>query len=130
MDQLLSWARKQHGPGIGVDVEDVRRWRTPPRTNAFSVAEWEHCHRYADPAPSLAGRWCAKEAVVKAMSTWLVLGPRDIEVQAAPGGMPIVKLGPRVADQWAGSIQVSIAHSDSVAVAVAVAVPANLCGNG
>ncbi|GHH00339.1 holo-ACP synthase [Streptomyces rubradiris] len=75
----------------------------------------------------IAGRLAAKEAAFKALATsgtalpWL-----DLEVRSAPGGRPVLRLGPAaraVADRaGVGSVRISISHDGEYAVALAVAV--------
>lgn len=124
--------------GVGVDVEPVSTFAdaTPHfLARNFSAAEVEQCSAAARPESSFAGRWAAKEAVVKALSStspesaamWAGAGAplRDIEVLRSPSGVPVVTLrghALRVA-QLLGvrRVVVSISHTDEVAVAQAVA---------
>lgn len=112
--------RANPGLGIGVDVEEVVRWHHPDE-RLFTEAERGHCRATGRPAESYAGRWCAKEAVLKALSPFLPLAVRDVEITATSDGCPEVGLrGPGTG--WVGTVRVSIAHSPSLAVAVAIAV--------
>lgn len=117
---LLAALRTFEGlPGVGVDVESIARFATPdPRL--FTAAELAHCAAAADPAECRAGRWCAKEAVMKACAAHLTLALREIEVTASADGRPIAVL-PERARAMGLSAEVSIAHAGSLAVAVAVA---------
>lgn len=115
-------------PGIGVDVETIARWRDPAlRLEAlFAAAELRHAADTDDPARHLAGTWCAKEAVFKALSCWVSAGRaprvslRDIAIERLPDGRPEVVLS----RPWTGTIRVSISHTRDLAVAVAQATPA------
>ncbi|GEM_PF-3449997 len=107
--------------GVGVDVEEVARWERPAES-LFTAAEHAYCRALARPAQSYAGRWCAKEAVLKALSPFLTLSLRDIEIGAGPAGAPQVRLAYPACEGWDGEVRVSIAHTPNVAVAVAVAV--------
>lgn len=104
--------------GVGVDIEMVSRFDTPdPRL--FTEAELELCAASADPAESRAGRWCAKEAVVKAVARHVLLSPREVEILADPAGRPVVHLlRPQL-----GRVRcdVSITHGSGIAAAVAAA---------
>ncbi|MEV4640427.1 4'-phosphopantetheinyl transferase superfamily protein [Actinoplanes sp. NPDC049548] len=113
--------------GVGVDVEEVARWRRPA-PGLFTEAEHAHCRQLARPAESYAGRWCAKEAVLKALSPFLAVSPRDIEIRPGPGGMPEPHLISAAGAGWTGRLRVSIAHTSTVAVAVAIAVPLTVAG--
>jgi holo-[acyl-carrier protein] synthase len=74
----------------------------------------------------LAGRFAAKEAVLKVLGVGLFDGvpPRDIAVDRLPAGTPIVSLGRTAARaaQRAGvtRVTVSITHAAGLAAAVAV----------
>ena len=88
-----------------------------------------------DPAASLAGRWAAKEAVLKAISDsspstrslWKGAGAamKDIEVSRSESGAPVVTLHNHAKEvaQVLGirDIKVSISHAGEVAVSQAVA---------
>ena len=77
-----------------------------------------------------AGRWAAKEAVLKALGTGWVkgIGWRDIEIHNLRGGQPIVKLrgGARdvVERSGIGQMLISISHCRSHATAFAIALAA------
>ncbi len=56
--------------GVGVDVELVAQFAAPSDTflsRNYTASERAYCSAAADPASSLAGRWAAKEAVIKAL---------------------------------------------------------------
>lgn len=119
--------------GVGTDLVDVDRVRralerTPGlRHRLFTVDEWDYAARHRDPHPHLAGRFAAKEAVMKALGAGMSrMGFSDIEVARDPEGVPSVRLhGPaaEVADR--AGVQrwhLSLTHTDSLAQAVAVAV--------
>jgi phosphopantetheine--protein transferase-like protein len=111
--------------GVGVDVEEVARWQHPV-AGLFTEVEHVHCRRMARPAESYAGRWCAKEAVLKALAPFVAVSLRDIEIRSGRTGIPEPLLLSSVSNRWSGLVRVSIAHSPSVAIAVAVAVPSQL----
>jgi holo-[acyl-carrier protein] synthase len=70
----------------------------------------------------LAGRFAAKEAVIKAISTnEIVIGPRDVEVLPDADGRPVVFCAKRPDLILA----VSIAHEKAYAVAFCVATARN-----
>ena len=73
----------------------------------------------------LAGRWAAKEAVVKAIGTgWRGVGYTDVEIQRQLNGSPRVQLYGRAAiaaaawgaHQW----QLSLSHDGDYAIAMAL----------
>jgi fatty acid synthase subunit alpha len=116
--------------GVGVDVEEVARWRAlvaemRPGTSRwllFHAEEHEHCRAFADPAPVYAGRWCAKEAVFKALTEHASLDLRDVMIVSGPSGRPEVVLLPDSLRKLGLRVRVSISHTDQSAIAMAVAV--------
>lgn len=103
-------------PGVGVDIEAVSRFTDPPRS-LFTDGEWAHAGGRAD---SLAGIWCAKEAVVKAVSRWRAIHVRDVEVMWEADRPCVLLSGFR--------IEVSISHTWDQAMAVALAAPVSVDG--
>lgn len=118
--------------GIGVDAVDIARFRaalerTPSmRQRIFVVEELAYVEPHADPAPSLAVRFAAREAVMKAMGVGLgAFDFHDVWVRRADSGEPSLCVEGRAAaladergiDRW----HLSLTHSDSMAVAYVVA---------
>ena len=118
--------------GLGTDLVEVARFRLAMERRAalperlFSDAERAYAFRYQDPVKSLAARFGAKEAVMKAMGVGLwKFKFRDVEVVRLPSGQPTIALHDRAAEmaaergitQW----QLSLTHTDTTAMAVAVA---------
>lgn len=100
-------------PAVGIDIESVARFQNAnPRL--FTQSELDHC---AGRANSLAGIWCAKEAVVKAVSRWQSIHVRNVQVHHVDG-RPAVSIP-------GFEVDVSISHTDEYAAAMAIAVPAN-----
>jgi holo-[acyl-carrier protein] synthase len=109
--------------GIGLDLLEIDRLeRALERRPAllerfFTPAEREYAAARPRPGQHLAARFCAKEAVAKALGlqawSW-----QDIEVVAA-GGAPAVVLRGKLAG--AGDVELSLTHSRDMAGAVAVA---------
>lgn len=129
------------GVGVGVDVENVSTFADYAGSKQdfiqrnFTEAEIAYCKSAADPAASFAGRWAAKEAVVKALSSIapdsrsLWAGGHaslvDIEVVANPSGAPQIRLHghPEQVSQMlaVNDLSVSISHTAEVAIANAIA---------
>ena len=112
--------------GVGIDLLDVARFERAlerrPRLaeRVFTDAERAYAAGRARPAMHIAARFCAKEAVAKALglSGWAF---RDVEVVATRGA-PSVRLTGTPADRAAGrEVSVSLTHTRSTAGAVAVA---------
>lgn len=75
----------------------------------------------------LAGRWAAKEAVVKALGTgWRGVGYTDVEIRRELSGAPSVRLYGRaraVVAAWeGGEWQLSLSHDQDYAIATALLV--------
>ena len=116
--------------GVGIDLLDVdrlerslaRRARLAERL--FTDGEREYAAGCARPSVHLAARFCAKEAVAKALglTAWSF---RDIEV-VATGAVPDVRLGgaaARRAAELGVTAVVSLTHTASTAAAVALLRP-------
>ena len=113
--------------GIGIDLLDVERFERAlerqPRLadRLFTDAEREYAAARARPGMHLAARFCAKEAVAKALGLtgWSF---RDVEVVATDAA-PEVRLSGTVAARAAelgGELAISLTHTNDVAGAVAI----------
>ncbi len=118
--------------GIGIDAVDIGRFREVldrrPRLahRLFTDAEQAYGARSLDPAPRLAARWAAKEAVMKALGVGLgAFAFSDVEVVSAPSGAPSLVLrgaAAALADrQGVSAWRLSLTHTATLAGAVAVA---------
>lgn len=92
----------------------------------FTAAELAYGRRWRDPAPRLAARFAAKEAVMKALGVGLgAFAFHDVEVVSADSGAPSLVLhggAEELADGLGVSDwRLSLTHTDSLAQAVAVA---------
>jgi holo-[acyl-carrier protein] synthase len=114
---------------IGIDLLDIERLeraldRTPRLAERlFTDGERDYAAAKARPGSSLAARFCAKEAVAKALGleTWAF---RDVEV-VATGAAPRVRLSGAAAaraDELAVDVAISLTHTDTTAAATAVRV--------
>lgn len=120
--------------GIGTDIiETLRIAKMIERHGELFIGrvytdhEIAYCSEQKAATQHYAGRWAAKEAVLKALGTGWVRGIswRDIEVYRQSSGAPIVRLqgGARDALERSGihRIHLSISHCRSHATAYAVA---------
>jgi holo-[acyl-carrier protein] synthase len=92
----------------------------------FTPGELAYAETANDPAPHLAARFAAKEAVLKALGVGMgAVGWRDMEVVRADGGAPSLSLTGRAAvlghERGVTRWHVSLSHTDTVAVASVVA---------
>jgi len=119
----------------GIDLIECRRiadiWRRHGERflqRLLTEAEIAYVHRYKDPVPSMAGRFAAKEAILKVLGTgWRgQIAWRDMEITNDAHGQPSVTLtgeSRRVADRLGiPRILVSISHTDNYAAASALGV--------
>ncbi len=115
--------------GMGLDATDIPRIRRSIERfgerflhRVFTVGELAYCVRKHDPSESLAARFAAKEAAMKALGTghtqhvlW-----RDIEVVRGAGA-PQLRFHGGAARRFhalgASSSLLTITHSDSLAMA-------------
>jgi holo-[acyl-carrier protein] synthase len=114
---------------IGLDVLGIDRLERAlarrPRLaeRLFTEAERDYAAARARPARHLAARFCAKEAVAKAVGVDGGWAFRDVEV-VATGDRPQVRLAGRVAAQARGPVHISLTHDGDIAAAVAIVTPA------
>ncbi len=116
---------------LGIDLVDVariekavERWGGRFLSRVFTSAEIEYCTHRGEQFGSLAARFAAKEAGMKALGTGWQNGIRwvDLEVTRAPGGASEMLLHGRAA-VLAGDRRflVSLTHTDTQAIAVVIA---------
>jgi len=116
-------------PRIGLDAVDIERFRrslarTPSmRERLFVAEELAYVAPKADPVPSLAARFAAREAVMKVMGLGLgSFGFHEVWVSRATSGEPSLVITGRAAalaaERGIGTWQLSITHTDIVAMAV------------
>jgi holo-[acyl-carrier protein] synthase len=117
--------------GIGLDLLEIDRLERAlarrPRLaeRLFSDAERAYAAARARPGQHLAARFCAKEAVAKALGLrgWSF---REVEVVEAGAGAPGVRLTGAVAArarELGVTAHVSLTHERSVAAAAAILAP-------
>lgn len=112
----------------GIDIVSVPRLMKSVNDNAFverllTDAEKKYIFTKRRPYKHLAGRFAAKEAVMKALGTgWdKGVGWRDIEIVNEPSGKPEVRLHSKAKDIAKDKrIFLSLAYANDVAVAFAI----------
>ena len=114
--------------GIGVDAVDVERFRTSlsrtpsMRTRLFTAAELAYVEPKSDPVPSLAARFAAREAAMKAMGLGLgAFGFHEVWVDRMSSGEPSLVVVGRAAELAAerriSTWMLTITHTSAVAIA-------------
>lgn len=122
----------QGAVAVGIDAVDIGRFRhllaRRPRLagRLFTATELERAARRVDPVPTLAARFAAKEATMKALGVGVGgIDWHDVEVAAATGGAPVLVVSGRAsarADEIGmGRWHVSLTHTETLAVASVVA---------
>ena len=116
--------------GIGSDIIEVHRIEASIKNHGdrfldriFTEAEQNYCEKHRDAVRHYAGRFAAKEAIVKAFGTgisqsisWL-----DIEVINDEEGKPQVNFTPKVQHLFSNpQILLTISHCKEYAMAVAL----------
>ncbi len=120
------------GHGIDlVEVAELRRWIEDPRDplipRCFIQEELDEIGSGGDRTERLAGRFAAKEAVLKALGTGFGAGVAftDIIIHRAPGGAPQVQLVGGAAKAAAAlgvtAWRLSISHTGGLAMASVIA---------
>ena len=115
---------------VGIDVIEVERVKSAIEKygerflrRIFTEREINYCSRRKKPYQSFAGRFSAKEAVMKAIGTGLSSGIRwkDIEILNDERGRPYVILHGKAREMVNNrKVDISISHSDTCAAAVCI----------
>ena len=119
--------------GTGIDLIEVARIASSLEKFGDRLVnrillpdEIAYCRSHKNPAPFLAARFAAKEAVSKAFGTGIgaALGWQDIEVRRKETGAPFVVLHGRgqelFAARGARQLHISLTHTEHYAAATAV----------
>ncbi len=118
--------------GLGVDICEISRMEraiarhASLRERVFTPEERAYCDGKARPAESYAGRFAAREAVIKALGGYRGKRWQDISVTRAPTGAPAIALAgnakTRADTLGIDRVLVTFTHEKTSAVAFAVAV--------
>lgn len=116
--------------GLGVDIAEVNRIEEAISRHGrrfiervFTPAEIDYCERHRNRFERYAGRFAAKEALMKALGTGWSQGVRwrDIEIARLPGGRPTLLLHGATRERaeriGARYTSLSITHSGNTALA-------------
>jgi holo-[acyl-carrier protein] synthase len=119
--------------GVGIDIIEVdriaksyERFGERFLKRILHPGEIEYCLSHKAPAPFLAARFAAKEAISKAFGTGIgaQLSWQDMEVRRKPSGEPYVVLsgGGEILMQARGGkrLLISLSHTQAHATAVAI----------
>ena len=119
--------------GVGIDIIEVTRIAASYEkfgdrfvNRILLPDEIAYCLRHRQPAPFIAARFAAKEAISKAFGTGIgaQLGWQDMDIRRKESGEPFVVLngkGKKLFDaRCAKKLHVSISHTQQYAAVVAV----------
>lgn len=110
---------------IGCDIEENKRFANKTLKNdkyfleeIFTQNELKYCFKKSHPAKHLCARFCAKEAVVKALTSMriYIANLKDIEVLNYKNGVPYIKI--KNYDNI--KVQVSLSHTKDYSVAFVI----------
>lgn len=123
--------------GLGTDIVEIERVRSMIERHGdsflkrcFTPDEIAYADKHRDSAVRFAGRWAAKEAVVKVLGTGFVKGItfHDIEVLPLDSGQPRIQLSGGAGDiaisMGIHSVLITISHAKLYATATAVGIAA------
>lgn len=106
------------GLAVGIDIEEIANFPSvadfredPFYKQNFSEREIAYCILQPDPLHSFAGKFCAKEAIVKADKIWRDRPFHTIEILNDADGNPYVE-----------GFALSISHTSAQAIAIALKV--------
>jgi holo-[acyl-carrier protein] synthase len=119
--------------GVGIDLIEIERIKSSYErfgerfvSRILHPAEIGYCLSHREPAPFLAARFAAKEAISKAFGTGIgaKLGWLDMEVRRKASGEPYVVLHGGglilLEERKARAVWLSLSHTQAHATAVAV----------
>lgn len=116
--------------GIGIDIVEIdrfksltERWGEHFIKRIFTQREIDYCLSKKNPHQHLAGRFAAKEAISKAISTgWSgIFRWKDVEILNDENGKPIVVVHNQLKEHFSSCFfHISISHSLNYAVSIAL----------
>ncbi|MBI4682483.1 MAG: holo-ACP synthase [Nitrospirae bacterium] len=117
--------------GIGIDIVKIQRmkdasekWGRKFFEKILSDNEISYCYERSDPYPSLAVRFAAKEALIKAIGAEIAFSMKDVEVVNNEKGRPTIlakgKLEEFLRDKAIKHCHLSLSHEKEFGVACVV----------
>jgi holo-[acyl-carrier protein] synthase len=117
--------------GVGIDLVKIERmkdvvekWGKRFLERVFTEGEISYCYEKKEPYLSLAVRFAAKEALVKAIGSAIPVSLTDIEVINVDTGKPFLKVNGRLEDFFREKLikkaHLSLSHEHEYGVACVV----------
>jgi holo-[acyl-carrier protein] synthase len=117
--------------GIGIDIvkidrmkEVVEKWGDKFLGRVFTDIEISYCYTKKNPYLSLAVRFAAKEALIKAIGAGVPVSLTDIEVINIDSGKPCLKINSRLEEFFQNNLikkaHLSLSHEHEYGVACVV----------
>ena len=117
--------------GIGIDLvriermkDVVERWGKKFIQRVFTKDEISYCYEKKNPYLSLAVRFAAKEALIKAIGSEVVVPLTDIEVISSENGKPVIKVNGKLKkffeEKAIKQASISLSHEKDYGIACVV----------
>lgn len=117
--------------GIGIDIVKIERlrnaadkWGRKFFEKILTDHEIEYCYKKTDPFPSLAVRFAAKEAIIKAIGSEIHVNMKEIEVIINAQGRPSITVKGALEDFFKKNeinrVHLSLSHEKEFGVACVV----------
>ena len=111
---------------VGTDIESVLRFKKLLEfkrkllKNIFFESEYNYAINKNNSEQSLAGIWCAKEAVVKSFDQIKSINIKDVEIICVKNHAPKVLIEKLNQNNFKFEISISISHTKYFATAISV----------
>lgn len=117
--------------GIGIDIVKIQRisnavekWGHRFLERIFTEKEISYCFSKRIPYPSLAVRFAAKEALIKALNSETPVSFKDVEVININSGKPLLKINGRLDDyfkkHFISKAHLSLSHENEFGIACVI----------
>ena len=111
---------------LGVDIVETARIERAAQNKrfvekTFTAGVRDYFEKKNGAYESLAGFWCVKEAVAKALGSGIRFALTDVETSHDASGKPIAVLSGKAKELLGNRcVEISVSHTSTTAVAVAI----------
>ncbi|MDH4027781.1 MAG: holo-ACP synthase [Nitrospirota bacterium] len=102
--------------GIGIDIVKIERMKDADKKwgkrffeKFLTEKELAYCFKKSVPYPSIAVRFAAKEAVIKAIGSEITVNMKDIEIVNDKRGKPLIKVNGKL-EAFCGKKKIKHCH--------------------